>query len=334
MLNPFKKIVNSKLQLIIFITLFALLLTEILIYVQMSIFWPDKDKTMSFIIGFWTSIIVGIIASSLVLYLRAFYEKELKDINESLEKKVKEEVEKNREKELKMLEKSKMISLGDMIGNIAHQWRQPLSVISASASGIKLQKELETLNDELLYKELDDINDSAQYLSQTIDTFRDFIKDDKEHKEVIFQERVDAALNIIDASLKSNHIELINNIDYSNPVKINLTVGELSQVMINIINNAKDILVEKNIENPWIKLGLKKEKDRVIITIEDNGGGIPEDIMPKIFDPYFTTKHQSQGTGLGLHMSYRIIVESLKGRLYAKNTQNGAKFFIELPLNK
>ena len=108
--------------------------------------------------------------------------------------------------------------------------------------------------------------------------------------------------------------------------------GELPQVVINIINNAKDILVEKEIKDPWIKIKLKNQKDKAIISIEDNAGGIPEDVMVRIFEPYFTTKHQSQGTGLGLHMSYKIIKESLKGHIYAINTQNGAKFYIELPL--
>ena len=112
-----------------------------------------------------------------------------------------------------------------------------------------------------------------------------------------------------------------------------MVTGELEQVIINIINNSKDILLEKEVENPWVKLELIEEKDKVIITIEDNGGGIPESVLPKIFNPYFTTKHQSQGTGLGLHMSYKIITESLNGKLYVKNAKEGAKFFIELPLS-
>ena len=101
-------------------------------------------------------------------------------------------------------------------------------------------------------------------------------------------------------------------------------------VLINILNNAKDALIYNQIENPWIKLSLESNETTVLITIEDNAGGVPEDIIPHIFEPYFTTKHQSQGTGLGLYMSYKIIVENLKGKLYAKNRLFGAKFFIEL----
>ncbi|MCK5109881.1 MAG: HAMP domain-containing histidine kinase [Arcobacteraceae bacterium] len=236
-------------------------------------------------------------------------------------------------KDLQLFASEKMASMGEMIGNIAHQWRQPLSVISTAASGLKVNYEFGILNDKEIPSYMDYIVENANFLSETIDTFRDFIKEKKEIKEVILQERIDMALNIIASTMKDNHIELKNNIDYFNPIKITFIVGELSQVMINILNNAKDILLEKNIKNAWIKLNLKKQEDKVVITIEDNGGGIPEDILPKIFDPYFTTKHQSQGTGLGLHMSYRIIRESLKGKLYVKNTNNGAKFFIELPLD-
>ena len=236
------------------------------------------------------------------------------------------------QQELGLQEQSKMASMGEMIGNIAHQWRQPLSVIGSLTNNLQLKKILGTLTDDKLDDSLKGIEDSVQYLSQTIDTFRDFIKEKKELKEVILQERIDIVLNIINATLKSSYIELKNNIDYSNPIKITFVVGELSQVLINILNNAKDILVERDIENAWIKLDLQIQEDKVVITVEDNGGGMPDDVLPKIFDPYFTTKHESQGTGLGLHMSYKMVVDGLKGKLYAKNTTNGAKFFIELPI--
>ena len=260
-------------------------------------------------------------------------DKELKELNKNLEEKVQEEIKKNRHQELRLLEQSKLAAMGEMIGNIAHQWRQPLNTITASTANIRIKKATGKLNDDILDKSLSGIENSVYFLSDTIDIFRDFIKEKKELKEVILQERINKSLNIIKASLDSGHIKLIADIDYSTPIKLNLAVGELSQILINIINNAKDALLEKKVENAWVKLDLTKEEDRAIITIEDNGGGIPDDVMPKIFDPYFTTKHKSQGTGLGLHMSYIIVKNSLKGELYAKNTKNGAKFFIELPLN-
>jgi PAS domain S-box-containing protein len=233
---------------------------------------------------------------------------------------------------LQLMESEKMASMGEMIGNIAHQWRQPLSSISTAASGIKVKYEYDMLNYKDLPRFMDSIVQNAQYLSDTIDIFRNFIKGDKVYKELILQEEINQALNIVSSSLKERHIELYNNIDYDNKIYITLITGELPHVLINIINNAKDVLIEKNINNPWIKLELDTTKDKVIITIEDNAGGIPDDIISKIFEPYFTTKHKKQGTGLGLHMSYQIIVNSLRGKISVKNTKNGAKFFIELPL--
>ncbi|MEA3499190.1 MAG: DUF3365 domain-containing protein [Campylobacterota bacterium] len=269
--------------------------------------------------------------------------KELQNINNMLEQKIKEEVDKNREKDKQLFENIKMAQMGEMIGNIAHQWRQPLSFISTAASGVKLNYEFGILNEKDTLKYMDAIIEKTAFLSETINTFRDFIKEKKEIKEVILQERIDNTLNIVGTSLKDKHIKLKNFIDYDNPIKITMVVGELSQVIINIINNSKDILLEKEIcdksdpssyhEDAWIEISLKRTDTTAIITIEDNGGGIPNEIISKIFDPYFTTKHQSQGTGLGLHMSYQIVVESLKGKLYVKNTDNGAKFFIELPLS-
>ncbi|MCK5111642.1 MAG: HAMP domain-containing histidine kinase, partial [Arcobacteraceae bacterium] len=213
-------------------------------------------------------------------------------------------------------------------------WRQPLSVISTVASGMQVEKSYGLLSDERFENSCEAIIRNTDYLSKTIDTFRNFIKEEKELKEVVIQDRINIALDITQPTLKGAQINLVNNIDYNNKISIFITVGELSQVIINIINNAKDILLEKNIEEPTITIDLKRINDTAIISIEDNGGGIEDDIITKIFDPYFTTKHQSQGTGLGLHMSYKIVTESLQGKLYTKNTNTGAKFFIEIPVVK
>ncbi len=236
-------------------------------------------------------------------------------------------------REKQIVEQSKLADMGNMIGNIAHQWRQPLSVISTLASSMKLKNEFGMLKNEEITEYTDNIVNQTKYLSNTIDTFRDFVKEKKELKEVILQNRIDKAIEITKASLESHHIELINNINYDKPISLELTVGELVQVLINIINNAKDAIVENNINDGWIKVELNRFNDKVEITVEDNAGGVPENIISKIFDPYFTTKHKSLGTGLGLHMSYKIATESLHGRLYVKNTDNGAKFFVEIPLN-
>ena len=258
---------------------------------------------------------------------------ELQELNNSLEIKVKKEVEISLQKDKQLLEQSKLAQMGEMIGNIAHQWRQPLSAISSISSSIQVSNELDILSKEEISKGMEKITEKTLYLSETINTFRDFLKDDKRKEEVILQNKIDKALSIIDATMKDYNIKIINDINYTNLIKIFVITGELPQVIINIINNAKDILIENNIENKWIKISLTKNNNKVIISIEDNGGGVPKNILPKIFEPYFTTKHKSQGTGLGLHMSYNIIKKSMNGNLYVKNTKNGAKFFIELPLS-
>ena len=248
-----------------------------------------------------------------------------------LEERVKEELENSRKKDLQLLEQSKMASLGEMLGNIAHQWRQPLSIISTAASGINFESETSMLTQDKVNYYSTNILNSTKYLSETIDTFSNFLKEDKQKSDLILQERINLSLKITNDSLKNHKIELINNIDQSTPVVINMVKGEFSQVVINLISNAKDILIEQGVKRPWIKLELLREKEYVLFTVEDNGGGISEDIIGKVFEPYFTTKHGSMGTGLGLYMSYKIVVDSLKGNIYVKNSNYGAKFYVEIP---
>ena len=249
-----------------------------------------------------------------------------------MQEKIRIREESNRLKDKQIYDSAKMAQMGEMIGNIAHQWRQPLSVISTAASGMKIEKEFDMLGDDKLNDYCDAITDNTQYLSNTIDIFRDFIKEKKELKEVILQDRIDSSLKILSSSLSNSHIKLVNDIDYNDKIKLTMVVGELSQVIINIFNNAKDALVERDISEPFIRIDCLKGTNSVTVTIEDNAGGINTDIIDKIFDPYFTTKSKTQGTGLGLHMSYKIITESLNGKLSVENSDLGAKFFIEFPL--
>jgi len=232
-----------------------------------------------------------------------------------------------------MYQQADMAQMGEMIGNIAHQWRQPLSTISVAASGIKLHQELNSLTNEIINENMNGIVKNTKFLSETIDTFRDFIKEEKKYEKAVLQNVIKKVIDITNSSLKNNHIKLIDDIDYSKPIVLTTISKELSQVIINIINNAKDIIMEKKIEDSWIKIEMYESETFAILTVEDNAGGIADDIIDKVFDPYFTTKHKSIGTGLGLHMSRKIIHDSLNGILHVKNSKNGARFYIELPLD-
>jgi len=259
---------------------------------------------------------------------------ELEMLNGNLEDRITTEIEKNIENEKKIFDSMKMSSLGDMIANIAHQWRQPLSVITTCASSMQIQQELGILDEEIIIKNTKSMIYQAEYLSDTINTFRDFIKEDYVLDNIILEKDIKKTLKLLDVVLKDNMIELVDEIDYEKSTILRLISGELSQVIINIFNNAKDALIENKIMDKWIKLSVNFTGDNCIITIEDNAGGIPADVLPKIFEPYFTTKHQTTGTGIGLYMSYDIVTKHFAGNLYARNTQNGAKFYIEIPKPK
>ena len=209
-----------------------------------------------------------------------------------------------------------MASMGEMIGNIAHQWRQPLSVISTSATGMKIKKEYSILEDDELYDICDIIDKNAQYLSQTIDDFRNFIKNDKNKVKFSIKYNLESFINIVDATLKTEHIQLISDLE---DVELFSYPNELIQCYMNIFNNSKDAL--KTTTNKYIFINSKIENDNIIISFKDNANGIKEKIKEKIFEPYFTTKPQSQGTGLGLSMTYSIIVDRMKGSIEAHNTE-------------
>jgi PAS domain S-box-containing protein len=236
-------------------------------------------------------------------------------------------------------EQSKLISMGEMIGNIAHQWRQPLSVISTGATGLKFQKEYNTLTDEQFIKTCDSINDNAQYLSKTIDDFRDFIKGNRKIVEFKLRDDIESFLHLVEGSIKSNDIEIVKDVDEN--IIINGYPNELIQCFINIFNNSKDAFRDHQEDRRLFFISVELKDDKVIIIFQDNAGGIPKDILPKIFEPYFTTKHQSQGTGLGLHMTYNLIVDGMKGTIATHNVTyeydgeeyTGIKFEITLPIS-
>ena len=265
--------------------------------------------------------------------------KEISEINRSLEDRIVLEVEKSRKIEEKLFQSEKLASMGEMIGNIAHQWRQPLSVISTGVTGMKLQKEYGALTDDMFNSTCDAIGNNAQYLSKTIDDFRDFIKGEKNKKIFTLTNDINSFLLLVDGTIKSNNISIVLELD--DDIKINGYANELIQCFINIFNNAKDSLNEKNVDNKLIFISSYLENDKAVIKIKDNAGGIPANVLPRIYEPYFTTKQQSQGTGLGLYMTYNLIVDGMNGTIESNNVSykyeeidyTGAQFTITLPIS-
>jgi signal transduction histidine kinase len=224
-------------------------------------------------------------------------------------------IDKNTKQQHILSQQSKMAAMGEMLGNIAHQWRQPLSVITTLASGMKLQKEFDCLDDETFNKSIENINHSALYLSDTIDDFRNFFKTDKTEIKFDIKDVFEKVLKLTEAQYKNNNILFINNI---NDYELFGFENEFIQALINILNNAKDALETVNSEK-LIFISTYKENNKVFIKITDNAGGIDESIIDKVCEPYFTTKHQSKGTGIGLYMTEEIIVKHMKGNLLIKN---------------
>jgi len=262
----------------------------------------------------------------LIIVLIVVYQQIIKNILE------KESLVASAKKDKQLLEQAKLAQMGEMIGNISHQWRQPLSVISTVASGIKMQHSFDTLKKEDIPKNMDIIVNNVEFLSTTIDTFRDFIKEGDITSRIFVEDKIKETINLIQSTLSKSFIKLIDETNYDKKTPVRIPTGTLTQVLINILNNAKDALNNQSDNEKWIKLNVNQIENKVIITIEDNAGGISSNIIEKIFDPYFTTKHKSQGTGLGLYMSYEIVTKHFHGKLYVKNTQNGAMFTVEIPL--
>jgi two-component system, NtrC family, sensor kinase len=245
--------------------------------------------------------------------------------------------EDNKRKQEHMLtQQSKIVAMGEMILNIAHQWRQPLSTISIVATGTKLQKEMNCLSNEQLNTALTTINDSSQYLSKIIDDFAEFFNSSNNRmNEYNINDVLDKTVEIINAQLINKNIELVKDIE---KFKILSIENELIQVLVNILNNAADALALNKNERKLIFIETYQKNNYSYIKIKDNAGGVPEDIIDRIFEPYFTTKHQSQGTGIGLYMSEEIVRNHLNGKLSVSNKEYmfdgfsymGACFTIEI----
>ncbi len=253
---------------------------------------------------------------------------ELEEINASLEYRVKDEVNKNRIKDQQILNQSRFVQMGELMRMIAHQWRQPLSAISSTSASLELKASLNILDNDTVSSHAQRIAKNSQYLNNTINDFRNFFVPAKEEIEVSYTDIVISVLNIVEISLKNKNIEVIK--DFKIETKFKTHPNEIKQVLLNLIKNAEDALVSNKIVNPYMKISTYYRDNRYILEVSDNGGGIPKEIIGKIFDPYFSTRLEKNGTGLGLYMSKIIIEEHCNSELNAFNTPYGAVLQIRI----
>ena len=271
----------------------------------------------------------------ILAFISFFISKIIEKMFNDYRRNIKKEIDNTLEKERLLIQQSKMAVMGEMIGNIAHQWKQPLSTISTISTGIKFQNEMNCLNDHDITLGMDNINGSVQYLSQTIDDFRNFFKPNKTKTNFNILDALENTIKLMGSQFKNNNIELIKNI---NNAELYGYYNELLQVLINILKNAKDELIKLDTnKRRIIFIDTYTDKSNLIIKIRDNANGIPSDIIEKIFDPYFTTKENDEGTGIGLYMCKQII-DGMTGKIQVINVEYeyeaqiyyGAEFIISM----
>lgn len=292
----------------------------------------DKEYQRKIFNIFGIVFILTIVLLVISIYISRILEKKFEKYKSEIDKHIKE----NNKQHHILFQQSKMAAMGEMLGNIAHQWRQPLSVITTAATGMKVQKEFGTLDDEAINRSVDSITDSAQYLSRTIDDFRNFFRKDKTETDFSTNEVIEKVLKLTKSQFKMYDITIVKNVE---EYKLFGLENEFVQALINILNNAKDALIDKQTPR-LIFINVSRLENKAIFKIADNGGGIDEKIIDKVCEPYFTTKHQSQGTGIGLYMTEEIITKHMHGNftisnvetIYENVTYRGAQITIELDL--
>jgi len=297
--------------------------------------FDEKDKNLLSMVCSYIALSVSK-AKQDVVKLKELNDK-LLDNNKNLEKRVKEEILKNEKKSAFIYNQSKMASMGEMIGNIAHQWRQPLNAISTITSGLQLNIEYGKISKEEISSKLNQVVETTVHLSQTVDDFRNFYQVNKETEVFNLAATVQKCISILDATLSCNEIKTVLNLDVS--IKITGLKNEFTQSIINMIVNAKDALLQttKLTQSRYVFIDIYKHNEEVYIKIRDNAGGIKEDVLSKVFEQHFSTKNE-EGNGIGLFMSKQIIHEHMNGELSAKNVDfeyenksfRGAEFMIVL----
>jgi len=273
---------------------------------------------------------IGRTANEMIHHISSYLQR-LKKFNTELEEQVQEKVAQLTSQEKMMVHQSRQAAMGEMLESIAHQWRQPLNIIGLSCANLEMQHELGTLSDVEFKEKMQIISKNINYMSNTIDDFRDFLN--PERTPVFFnpKETIEAVYDILAAQLENNKIRVEIKCDYA--ITLYGIENEFKQVIFILLNNSKDAIkgLQKNFDNfqGEIKISLSHKENKSVITVCDNGGGIKEDIIHSIFDPYFTTKFASSGTGIGLYIAKNVIESRMKGKLKVFNTKTGCCFSIK-----
>ncbi|MBT0663701.1 hypothetical protein KI809_05235 [Geobacter pelophilus] len=253
---------------------------------------------------------------------------ELQDLNKMLDARISQAVDELRLKDQMLILQDRLAVMGDMINNIAHQWRQPLNTMALLVQQLPLFHDSGKLSKALLDENTAKTMKLIEHMSQTINDFRDFFRSDKEADDFRVHQVIDHTLSLIGESFKELNISIV--VERDGEPAIFGYANEYAQVILNLLINARDALVASKADPAWISLRLFTQGGKAIVTVTDNGGGIAEEIMPRLFDPYFTTKGPDKGTGIGLFMSKTIIEKNMDGRLTVRNTDSGAEFRIEV----
>mgnify|MGYP005843209839 CR=1 FL=1 len=311
------------------------LLASILSKAAQTITQKDRNKILSN----WVSVkfeqkvdyslvwkILGFVVVMFLFFLHRQYT--ISKINKDLTQKIEAQYKNLLQKDRMIFQQNKLVSMGEMIENIAHQWRQPLSQVNASVMMLEdIAYDYGVLN-EKFERELDDIEKSTLYMSRTIDDFKTFVNEKNNDQLFFIEDALNQCLGIVSKSIEYHGIKIVTDIDKN--IKIQGNINEFSQVLMVLLNNAKEAIISSDTKNKGeIKIKASQESRFCNLSICDNGGGIPEDMLEKIFEPYFTTKHKAQGTGLGLYISKMIIEGKMQGKLMVKNSIKGACFITQ-----
>jgi len=300
----------------------------------------DKYIRLVVVISFFVILVIGIISffiSNKITRVFKSYQDNVKrkellleDLNKNLELKVQKAIKEVKKKDRAMFHQSRLARMGTMLSMIAHQWRQPLSEVSGILMELETASKFGKADNEMIESFVKESNVHLRFMSNTIEDFRNFFKPDKEKIDFSIDEACNEALTLVFASIKNLNINLEKTL-----VKDSIISGykrEFSQVMLNLISNAKDVLNQREISNPQITIEIKTVNNNAIISVEDNAGGVESKYFTRVFEPYFTTKESLKGSGLGLYMSKMIIEKNMGGELSLENTNKGAIFIISLPL--